>query len=124
MRSVWGEFAEYHTSADNLDLVTPGALSGSLRVCLDVVDVLEHNRTYMNTNPYCEPALGRRGLYRTTGGGHIEDENLARLWVLNLSDGRHGLLEIAERSGMRFPTIRAVAEELQRHGLLTPAPRA
>lgn len=122
MRSVWGEFREYHTSADDLQLVTPEALSGSLRVCLDVVDVLEHNRTYMNTNPYCEPALGRRGLYRTTGGSHIEDENLARLWVLNLSDGRHSLLDIAERAGMTFAITRRVAEELHQHGLLSPAP--
>jgi aminopeptidase-like protein len=124
MRSVWGGFPQYHTSADDLDFITPGALDGSLRVCLDVVDILEHDAIYLNTNPYCEPALGRRGLYRTTGVGHIEDETLARLWVLNLSDGRHSLLEIAERAGMRFSTIRTVAEELQRHGLLARAPGA
>ena len=121
MRSVWGQFPEYHTSADDLQLVTPEALAGSLRVCLDVVDVLENNRSYLSTNPYCEPALGRRGLYRTTGGEHIEDLNLARLWVLNQSDGHHSLLEIAERAGMRFSTIRAVAGELQQSGLLIPA---
>jgi aminopeptidase-like protein len=80
--------------------------------------VLEENRTFRSTNPFCEPALGRRGLYRTTGGAGIGFENLARLWVLNLSDGQHALLDIAERSGLPFPMIRDAARELADHGLL------
>ena len=55
---------------------------------------------YRNQNPYCEPQLGRRNLYRATGGGIGEEIN-ALLWVLNLSDGEHSLLDIAERSGVR-----------------------
>jgi len=121
MRSVWGQFPQYHTSADDLSFVLPAALAASLHTCLDVVDVLEHNRTYRNTNPYCEPALGRRGLYRTTGGPGIGDENLARLWVLNLADGRHTLLDIADRAGMNFMLIHRVASELTEHGLLQDA---
>jgi aminopeptidase-like protein len=117
MRSVWGQFPEYHTSADNLDLVTPTALAETLRLCGVVIDVLEHNVTFQSTNPFCEPALGRRGLYRSTGG-HVADENLARLWVLNLADSTHSLLDIAERSGLDFATVRAVAAELAGHGLL------
>jgi aminopeptidase-like protein len=118
MRSVWGEFPEYHTSADDLEFVDPAALARTLDVCTSILDVIEHNRTYVNTNPCCEPALGRRGLYSTTGGSGIGEENMARLWVLNLSDGHHSLLDIAERSGLQFATIRHVAEELLGHGLL------
>jgi aminopeptidase-like protein len=121
MRSVWGEFPQYHTSADDLSFVQPAALAESLRVCLAAMDLLEHNRVYRNTNPCCEPALGRRGLYRTTGGEGIGNENLARLWVLNLSDGDHTLLDIAERSGMSFTLIRDAATELADHGLLVEA---
>jgi aminopeptidase-like protein len=121
MRSVWGEFPEYHTSADDLDFVSPAALARTLNVCTSIIDVIEHNRTYVNTSPYCEPALGRRGLYRTTGGGDIGEENMARLWVLNLSDGHHDLLDIAERSGLRFGVIKRVVEELVAHGLLAMA---
>ena len=120
MRSVWGQFPEYHTSADNLDLVTPSALGETLRTCVNVVDVLEHNLTFQSTNPFCEPALGRRGLYRMTRG-HVADDNLARLLVLNLSDGQHSLLDIAERSGLDFATVRIVAAELAEHGLLREA---
>ena len=118
MRSVWGQFPEYHSSADNLTLITPEALAGSLSVCEQVVEILEHNCTLTSTNPYCEPALGKRGLYRATGGSHVGDRNMARLWVLNFSDGQHDLLDIAERSALPFSVIHAAAAELEAHGLL------
>jgi aminopeptidase-like protein len=118
MRSVWGEFPEYHTSADNLSFVTPIALQESLEVCSDVIDILERNKTLVSLNPFCEPALGRRGLYRATGGSGIGDRNLARLWVLNLADGAHSLLDVAERSTIPFRLIADAADELAVHGLL------
>jgi aminopeptidase-like protein len=122
MRSVWGSFPEYHTSADNLDFIHPQALAGSLRVCAAIVDVLENNRRYCNQNPYCEPQLGRRGLYRSTGGDALGEEISARLWVLNLSDGEHSLLDIAERSGLPFSTISDAADLLCKGGLLAVVP--
>jgi aminopeptidase-like protein len=118
MRSVWGTFPEYHTSADNLDFIHPEQLARSLRVCASIVDVLENNRSYRNQNPCCEPQLGRRNLYRGTGGESIDVEINARLWVLNLSDGEHSLLDIAERSGLPFAAIHGAAELLCEHGLL------
>jgi aminopeptidase-like protein len=118
MRSVWGTYPEYHTSADNLEFIQPSQLAGSLRVCAAVVDVLEENRRYRNLNPYCEPQLGKRDLYRATGGKGISAEINARLWVLNLSDGQHSLLDIAERSGMPFSAISDAAELLYENGLL------
>jgi aminopeptidase-like protein len=115
MRSVWGTFPEYHTSADNLDFIRPEKLAGSLRVSESIIEVLENNRTYRNTNPFCEPQLGRRGLY----GAAVADDTLAKLWVLNLSDGEHSLLDIAERSGLAFSAIRNAAGLLHQHGLLS-----
>ncbi len=118
MRSVWGTFPEYHTSADNLDFIRPEQLAKSLRVCAGIFDVLENNRRYRNLNPYCEPQLGKRNLYRSTGGESIGAEINARLWVLNYSDGEHSLLEIAERSGLSFPALDSAAEVLLQSGLL------
>jgi aminopeptidase-like protein len=119
MRSVWGTFPEYHTSADNLEFLQPKKLGESLRLCLRIFDVLDKNRRYRNLNPYCEPQLGKRDLYCSTGGGQsIAQEIHARLWVLNLSDGQHSLLDIAERSGMSFSLIRDAAELLQAADLL------
>jgi aminopeptidase-like protein len=118
MRSCWGQFPEYHTSADNLDFIRPDRLAGSLHLAAAMVDVLEGDRRYRNESPYGEPQLGKRGLYRATGGADIGVENLARLWVLNLSDGDHSLLDIAERSGIAFSIICDAAESLVGGGRL------
>jgi aminopeptidase-like protein len=123
MRSVWGTFPEYHTSADNLGFVHPEQLARSLRLCVSVCDVLENDRYYLNQNPCCEPQLGKRNLYRSTGGESIDVEINARLWVLNLSDGEHSLLNIAERSGLPFFAIAAAAQLLLENGLLAEAQR-
>jgi aminopeptidase-like protein len=122
MRSVWGTFPQYHTSADNLEFIRPQRLAESLRVCAAVVDVLENNRRYRNLSPYCEPQLGKRNLYRSTGGEAIGMEINARLWVLNLSDGEHSLLDIATRSELPFPAISDAAEVLRDGGLLSVVP--
>ncbi|MFZ0882075.1 MAG: DUF4910 domain-containing protein, partial [Candidatus Acidiferrales bacterium] len=120
MRSVWGSFPEYHTSADNLEFIHPLELAESLRICAATLDVLEYNQQYCNLNPYCEPQLGRRNLYRSVGGESIGPEINARLWVLNLSDGEHSLLDIAERSGIPFALISDAADVLLQNGLLKP----
>lgn len=122
MRSVWGTFPEYHTSGDNLDFIQPLQLAESLRISAAILDVLENNRRYRNLNPYCEPQLGRRNLYDCTGGHAIGDQINARLWVLNLSDGKHSLLDIAERSGMAFSIITEAADLLHQNGLLSAIP--
>jgi aminopeptidase-like protein len=120
MRSVWGTFPEYHTSADNLNFLAPESLGESFQVCASIFDLLENNRSYKNLAPFCEPQLGRRGLYHSTGGTSPETEINARLWVLNMSDGNHSLLDIAERSGLPFSILNDAADLLSRNGLLEP----
>src|SRR5262249_26912369 len=118
-RSPHGRFPEYHTSADDLTFVRPEALAGSLTAYLSVLSLLEDNTRYLNLNPKCEPQLGRRGLYAALGGlpnaGRLE---LALLWVLNLSDGQHSLLDIAEQSGLEFTAVQRAARTLEQHRLL------
>ncbi len=122
-RTPYGRYPEYHTSADNLDFIKAESLEGSLKTYLSVMNVLEGNRRYQNLNPNCEPQLGRRGLYRMIGGDDsARQRELALLWVLNLSDGEHGLLDIAERSGMPFEAIQAAAEALLEVDLLKELP--
>jgi aminopeptidase-like protein len=124
MRSVWGTFPEYHTSADNLDFIRPTQLAASLRLCAGLFDVLEGNRRYQNLIAFCEPQMGKRNLYRSSGGEAIDTEINARLWVLNFSDGQHSLLDIAERSGLPFSTICSEAEMLLHSRLLAVLPEA
>ena len=118
-RSREGEFAEYHSSADNLDLIEPRFLEESLQATLEILDILEGNRTYTSLSPYGEPNLGSRGLYRAVGGGDAASEQLAILWVLNQADGSHSLLDVATRSGLSFRQIRKAADDLAAVGLLT-----
>jgi aminopeptidase-like protein len=118
-RTPWGRYPEYHTSDDDLELIRPEHLGESLRRYLEVVHVLEHDRRYRNLNPSCEPQLGRRGLYRTLGGSDAgRERELALLWVLNLSDGEHSLLDVAERSGASFGRVLEAARALVDAGLL------
>jgi aminopeptidase-like protein len=121
-RTPHGCFPEYHTSADNLDLVQPAQLAASLAACLRILHVLESDRVHVNQNPKCEPQLGKRGLYHAIGGlAHSPAIEMAMLWVLNLSDGRHSLLDVAERSRCRFEEIGRAADVLRDHGLLKEA---
>ena len=126
-RSPAGTFPEYHTSADNLDLVRPEALAESLRLLQSIVEIIEADTTWINTCPYGEPQLGRRGLYAKIGGqagdgGRLsaQFDQLTLLWVLNLSDGAHSLLDIAERSGKPFAAVAAAAVALREAELLRP----
>ena len=118
-RSKFGEIPEYHTSADNLDFITPNHLAQSYRLIADTIDIIEHDVVYCNTMPKCEPQLGRRGLYGAVGGDKdAVAANMAMLWILNLSDGMHSLFDIAERANLPFSLIRKTALLLQCNGLL------
>ena len=118
-RTPHGRFPEYHTSADNLAFIQPAQLAKSLSACLEIFEVIEKDRICLNRKPNCEPQLSKYGLYDPIGGVAESPEfRMAILWVLNLSDGRHSLLDIAERSGLRFRQIALAADALSEHGLL------
>jgi len=118
-RTPHGCAPEYHTSADDLDYVHPTQLAASLMACLAILDVLDGNRTYVSQNPKGEPQLGTRGLYHAIGGlSQLPLTEMAILWILNLADGEHSLLDIAERSGCPFGAIRTAATALCEVGLL------
>ena len=119
MRTPHGEFDGYHTSADSLDRIRPESLADAVSTCLEVTNVLETNRSCRNLSPFGEPQLGRRGLYRSAGGAvATPDDERALLWVLNMSDGGSTLLDVARRSGLRYPVVQRAAERLERAGLL------
>jgi aminopeptidase-like protein len=112
MRAVHGTFPEYHTSADNLDFVKPEALDQSYAVLANLLDLLDGDCTYARTDGRGEPQLGRRGLYRAIagqkeGGG---PNQMDLLWMLNLADGEHSLLDMAERADVPFARLQAAAK--------------
>jgi len=118
-RTPYGAYPEYHTSGDNPDLVLPSSLADTLQTCWEITRVLDRNRRYRNLSPYGEPQLGRRGLYDSLGGrSDTKQAQLAMLWVLNLSDGEHSLLDIAERSGLPFEAVADAAGALHTAALI------
>jgi aminopeptidase-like protein len=118
-RKPHGEFPEYHTSADNLDFVKPDRLNESLLVFLEILYIIEHNATYLNLNPKCEPQLGKRGLYNKIGGtNESQIMQIASLWILNMSDGHNSLLDIAIHSNINFKLLCKTASVLKSIKLL------
>ena len=123
MRTPNGEYPEYHSSADNLSLLRPESLAHSLAVLRRIVAVIEGDAVCRSRNPKGEPQLGQRGLYETMGGQRAASyDQMALLWVLNLADGHHSLLDMAERAGVPFATIRAAADALVAAELLERMP--
>ncbi len=119
-RSQFGRFPEYHTSADDLSFIKPAHLARSFEILSSLVEMVESDCRPRSVLPFCEPQLGRRGLYAPVGGDReAPAKNMALLWVLNLSDGEHSLLDIAERAKLPFARIRSAAEALGEKGLLT-----
>lgn len=117
-RSPNGAYPEYHSSADNPDLLDTDSLAESLFAIVTLLEVIDRNRTCLNVQPKGEPQLGKRGLYGGMGGRAPAAFEQACLWVLNQSDGSRDLLAIAERSGLPFAAIDSAAEALEMAGLL------
>lgn len=117
MRSKYGEYPEYHTSLDNLDLITETGLSGSIELLAKALTAIEANATY-RASVLCEPQLGRRGLYPTLGTRAGSAEVRTFMNVLAYADGMHDLLSIAAMLSVPVWKLRAAADLLVAHGLL------
>jgi len=122
-RSGHDRSVRHHTSADDLDSIDPRALADTVQTCLTIVGALEDDANLVSLSPKGEPQLGRRGLYRAFGG-RTEQAALesALLWVMNLADGQHTVLDVAERSGLPLSVIDEAATALERVDLLRREP--
>lgn len=120
-RSTYGYY-EYHTSADNMQFISAEELNSSYEVYDKLIKTWDANTYYLNLYPKGEPQLGRRGLYQAIGGQSDQDQlQVAMLWILNLSDGHHSLLDIAIRAKIPFEILAKVAGILESHGVLQKA---
>ncbi|HEX7448873.1 MAG TPA: winged helix-turn-helix domain-containing protein, partial [Pirellulales bacterium] len=118
-------YAEYHTSLDHRDFISFEALVESVDAYLAVLGALDASATYRRTMPYGEPQLGRRGLYPTLAAPRQRDEQLtALLWLLNLADGQHDLLAMAQRSGVDLPALDRAAQQCLQAGLIESSDEA
>jgi len=117
MRTKYGKYRGYHSSMDDLSLVTPTGFQGGFDLVQDTLEQLEKSR-YFLTTVRGEPQLGRRGLYHTMHARTVADEVLLRTHILTYSDGVHSTLDIAEMTGHELDLIEELVDELCEHGLL------
>ena len=117
-RSMFGTFPQYHNSADNLDFIRAEHLTASYQLIATIIEIIENDTIFHNTMPKCEPQLGRRGLYDSSDSAEARSNNLALLWMLNMSDGEHSVLDIAQRANIPFAILNNAARILEKCGLL------
>ncbi len=118
MRGPYNTYPEYHTSLDNLDMVTPANILKSVDAYEAICDTLEQNRTYLNLRPHCEPFLTKHNLYQTVNAATQRAQIQTILWLLNLSDSNHDLVAISKRSGTSLQELSEVATILSNASLL------
>jgi len=122
MRTMYGCYPEYHTSDDNKMFISFDALAASVDMYFSIVNALESNFIWENVVKYGVPQLGHRNLFPSISSRKTPEKRLAAmLWLLNLADGEHDLLAIADRSGHKIELLIDVAQELSAANLIKKA---
>ena len=119
MRTKYGEYPEYHTSLDNLsDVVTPQGLAGGYEALRLALELLERN-DYFTANILCEPNMGKRGLYPTLSTKESGKSVRLMMNFLSYCDGKHSLLDIADKNHVPAWELYDIVDTLTEHGLIT-----
>lgn len=116
-RTKYGKYPEYHTSADDLTVVSPAGFAGALNIMTKCIQVLEHNH-YYKVQVLCEPQLGKRGLYPTISqkGSYDSIQDLTNF--ITYADGTNSLVDIAERIGADALNLIPIVNKLMDNGLV------
>ena len=118
MRSKYGEYPEYHTSLDDLSLISPAGLRGGLNAFIKAIEAIEFN-FYPKVNVLGEPQLGKRGLYPETSTLESTDAVRTLMDFITYADGTIDLLEIAEKINIPIWELYEIIEILVDHGLIS-----
>ena len=116
-RSKYGEYPEYHTSKDNMGLISPIGLQGAYEVYHDIIEALEYNDCYQ-VQCFCEPQLGKRGLYPTISQKGSYDEVKSMTDFIAYADGTNDLMDISNIIGIAVNQLIPVVDELVKEGLV------
>lgn len=116
-RSKYGEYPEYHTSKDDLNLISPEGLMGGYEVMTQCIDALEHN-CYYEVQCYCEPQLGRRGLYPTISQKSTYNEIAAMCDFIAYADGNNDIIDISDIINVPVRDLIPIINKLLQNGLI------
>ena len=120
LRTKYGQYPEYHTSLDNLDdVVTPNGLDGGYWALRKSLELIEKNKIY-KVNILCEPQLGERGLYPNLSTKKTGEKVMKTLNLLSYCDGKHSLIDIAEKINLPAWDLYELIETLISHDLISP----
>ncbi len=117
MRSKYGAYPEYHTSLDNLTLVTPKGLDGSYELLQEMIIALEKNEKYKSTC-LCEPQMGKRGLYPTLSTKLTADIVRNMMNFMVYADGGNDILDISNIINVPIDELYSIIEKLSENGLI------
>lgn len=119
MRSMYGTYKEYHTSLDNKNIISDHALKETIQMYIDILETIEINDVYINTNPFCEPKLDKRGLYPTLGSQRDAELSVKKImWLLGFADGKHDVIDIADKLKLKGNDLKDEIEKLVSASLL------
>jgi len=116
-RTKYGKYPEYHTSADDLTVISPTGFEGAFNIMIKCIQVLEQNR-YYKVQVLCEPQLGKRGLYPTISQKGSYDAIKDMTNFIAYADGTNSLVDIAERIGADALNLIPIANKLMDNGLV------
>ena len=117
MRSKYGEYPEYHTSLDDLSLISPAGLEGGLNALVQAIKAIEFN-CFPRVKVFAEPQLGKRGLYPTTSTIGSKNMVSSMMNLLTYSDGVIDLIDIANKIDTPIWELYEIVNSLVAHGLL------
>jgi aminopeptidase-like protein len=117
MRSKYAEYPEYHTSLDDLSLVTPNGLEGGFNAIKNAIEIIENN-VNPKVNVFCEPQLGKRKLYPLVSKRGIDEKTRTIMNFISYCDGNNTLLEIADKIDKPLTEIKKIMDELIKHNLI------
>ena len=116
-RSKYAEYPEYHTSKDNLKLISPSGLKGAYNAYRQCIQILEYNAKY-KIQCFCEPQLGKRGLYPTVSEKGSYDEVRALNDFIAYADGTNDLIDISEIINQPIWILLPIVAKLEKAGLI------
>ena len=116
-RSKYGEYPEYHTSKDNMGLISSSGLQGAYEVYCDIIEALEHNYVY-KIQCCCEPQLGKRGLYPTISQKSHYGDTKSMMNFIAYADGTNDLIDISDRIQVPVKELVPIAEMLKKGHLI------